>query len=70
MERNPEKWGKNISSLNIPIISERQARKDKPDYMLVLPWFFKDEFLEREKSYLESGGRFIFPLPKIEIIGS
>ena len=70
VERNPEKWGKNISSLNIPIISEKKARKDKPDYMLVLPWFFKDEFLEREKSYLESGGRFIFPLPKIEIISS
>lgn len=68
VERNPEKWGKNISSLGIPIISEKQARKQKPDYMLVLPWFFKDEFLEREKEYLKNGGRFIFPLPKIEII--
>ncbi|MBI2613671.1 MAG: class I SAM-dependent methyltransferase [Candidatus Levybacteria bacterium] len=68
VERNPEKWGKNISSVGIPIISEEQARKQKPDYMLVLPWFFKEEFLEREKRYLESGGHFIFPLPKIEII--
>lgn len=68
VERNPEKWGKNISSLNIPIISEDQARKEKPDYMLVLPWFFKEEFLQREKTYLDSGGHFIFPLPKIQII--
>lgn len=68
VERNPEKWGKNISSLNIPIISEEQARREKPDYMLVLPWFFKDEFLEREKVYLAAGGHFIFPLPKVEII--
>ena len=68
VERNPEKWGKNISSLKIPIISEEQARKQKPDYMLVLPWFFKDEFLEREKEYLKNGGHFIFPLPKVEII--
>lgn len=68
VERNPEKWGKKIASVEIPIISEEQARKEKPDYMLVLPWFFKDEFLRREKKYLESGGHFIFPLPYLEII--
>lgn len=68
VERNPEKWGKIISSVGIPIISESQARKDKPDYMLVLPWFFKKEFLKREKSYLKKGGHFIFPLPSLEVI--
>ncbi len=68
VERNPEKWGTKIASVGIPIISEEQARQEKPDYMLVLPWFFKEEFLRREKAYLKSGGRFIFPLPKLEII--
>jgi len=68
VERNSEKWGKIISSVGIPIISEEQARREKPDYMLVLPWFFKDEFLRREKNYLKSGGHFIFPLPKLEVI--
>jgi NDP-4-keto-2,6-dideoxyhexose 3-C-methyltransferase len=68
VERNPEKWGKIIASVGIPIISEEQARKDKPDYMLVLPWFFKKEFLKREKTYLKGKGHFIFPLPKFEVI--
>ena len=68
VERNPEKWGTKIASVEIPIISEAQARREKPDYMLVLPWFFKEEFLEREKEYLKSGGHFIFPLPTLEII--
>lgn len=68
VERNPEKWGKKISSMQIPIISEAQARKDKPEFMLVLPWFFKEEFLERENEYLKNGGHFIFPLPELEII--
>ncbi|MCL6096825.1 MAG: class I SAM-dependent methyltransferase [Patescibacteria group bacterium] len=68
VERNPEKWGKLIASVGIPIISEEQARKDKPDYMLVLPWFFKKEFLKREKKYLVDGGHFIFPLPKFEVL--
>lgn len=68
VERNSEKWGKKIASFGIPIISEKQARVEKPDYMLVLPWFFKKEFLKREKRYLEKGGHFIFPLPKLEVI--
>ncbi len=68
MERNPEKWGKYYASVDIPIISEEQARKEKPDYMLVLPWFFKEEIIAREKEYLTQGGHLIFPLPDITII--
>jgi hypothetical protein len=35
---------------------------------LVLPWHFKNNIIEREKDYLNNGGKLIFPLPKIEII--
>jgi hypothetical protein len=38
-----------------------------PDYYLVLPWHFKEEFLEREKEILEKGTGLIFPLPKLEV---
>lgn len=68
VERNPDKVGKFISSIGTPIISEEQAREEHPDYMLVSPWFFKDEFVKREAEYLKSGGHFIFPLPLIEVI--
>lgn len=68
VERNPEKWDKRIASVGIPIISEEQARVENPDYMLVLPWFFKEEFIRREKKYLENGGHFIFPLPNLQIV--
>ena len=54
----------------IPIISEEEARKAKPDYFLVLPWHFIKEFQEREKAYLASGGKFIVPLPEMRIIES
>lgn len=40
VERNSEKWGKKVASVGIPIISEEEAREKRPDYMLVLPWFF------------------------------
>lgn len=68
VERNEEKWGTKIASTGIPIISEEQARREKPDYMLVGPWYFKEEFLEREKEYLKNGGHFIFSMPEIEVI--
>ena len=53
----------------IPIISEEEARAMRPDYFLVLPWHFKDAIVRREKDYLASGGKLIFPLPEIEIVG-
>jgi hypothetical protein len=69
-ERNPDKWGLKTVGSHIPIISEEQARKDKPDYFLVLPWHFMDEFREREQEYLKAGGKFLTPLPRVEVIGA
>jgi hypothetical protein len=67
-DRNPEKWGSRTPGTNIPIISEEKARKQKPDYFLVLPWHFKNEFVERESLFLKDGGKFIFPLPEVEVV--
>ena len=67
-DRNPDKWGSETIATRIPIISEEESRAMRPDYYLALPWHFLDEFLEREKDYLDSGGRFIVPLPEVRII--
>lgn len=67
-ERSPYKYGLKTVGTNIPILSEQEVRDMKPDYMLVLPWHFINEFKLREKEYLESGGKFIVPCPKFEII--
>jgi NDP-4-keto-2,6-dideoxyhexose 3-C-methyltransferase len=67
-ERNPDKWGKVTVGTRIPIVSEEDARNSKPDYFLVLPWHFVDEFRDREKNYLLGGGRFIVPLPHFTLI--
>jgi hypothetical protein len=67
-ERNSDKYGAKTLGTDIPIISEAESRAMKPDYYLVLPWHFKEEFVEREQEALKSGIRFIFPLPNIEIV--
>src|SRR6185295_2037504 len=46
-ERNPDKVGKVTAGSHIPIVSEETMRAMKPDYLLVLPWAFLDNFLER-----------------------
>ena len=69
-ERNTDKWGKKTVGTMIPIISEKQARAEKPDYFLILPWHFLKEFQEREKEFLKNGGKFIVPLPEFKIISN
>jgi SAM-dependent methyltransferase len=67
-ERNPDKYGAHTLGTEIPIVSEAESRAMQPDYYLVLPWHFRDEFLERERETLAAGIGFIFPLPEIEIV--
>lgn len=67
-ERNPDKYGAHTLGTDIPIISEAESRAMNPDYYLVLPWHFKEEFIEREREALNRGIGLIFPLPTIETI--
>jgi SAM-dependent methyltransferase len=67
-DRNPDKWGSETIATHIPIISEEESRRLRPDYYLVLPWHFLDEFLEREHEFLARDGRFIVPLPNVRVI--
>ncbi|MFN8346808.1 MAG: class I SAM-dependent methyltransferase [Spirosomataceae bacterium] len=67
-EVNPNKYGCYTPGTHIPIISDKEAIAMKPDYFLVLPWHFKHGILEKEKEFIRNGGKFIFPLPEIEII--
>jgi SAM-dependent methyltransferase len=68
-DANPDKWGRSTVGTRIPIVSKQEARKEKPDYFLILPHHFLDEIKREEKDYLESGGKFIVPLPEVRIVG-
>lgn len=67
-EVNEEKFGRLAPGSGIPIISEAAAHAMNPDYLLVMPWHFRENLVEREAEYLSRGGKMIFPLPRIEII--
>jgi NDP-4-keto-2,6-dideoxyhexose 3-C-methyltransferase len=70
LDRYPRKVGLVAPGTRIPIISEEEGRARRPDYLLVLPWHFRDEMIPREKAFLEGGGQLVFPLPRFEIVGA
>jgi hypothetical protein len=65
---NPDKFGCVTPGTHIPIVSEEEAHALDPDFFLVLPWHFKSGIVERERDFLEKGGKMIFPFPEIEIV--
>lgn len=67
-DRNPQKHGARTLGTNIPIISEEESRRMRPDWYLVLPWHFKGEFIAREREALQAGIGMIFPLPEVKAI--
>ncbi len=66
VERNLNKIGK-MTSTGIGIISEETMRANPPEFLLVLPWHFRDEIIKREDEFLENGGQLVFPFPHFEI---
>jgi hypothetical protein len=67
-ERSTFKYGLRTIGSNIPIVSEDEMRKAKPAYLLLGPWHFVSEFIERESEYLKEG-KFIITMPKFLVIG-
>jgi hypothetical protein len=67
-DRNPAKWGTKTLGTSIPIISEEDMRREKPDYLLALPWHFMTGFLKREESFVGRGGKFIVPIPEVKLV--
>jgi len=67
-DRNPAKVARIMAGSGIPIESELDMRTAEPDYLLMLPYAFREEFIEREADWHERGGRWIIPLPRLEII--
>ena len=69
VDRNPYKQGKFTPGTHIPILSPDRIRETKPDFLLILPWNFKDEIIEQMSYIRDWGGKFIIPIPEVKVIG-
>jgi len=68
-DKNPDKWGKYIVGTGIKIVSIDQYRKEKPDYLFVLPYHFIEEIKYQEREFIDRGGKLIVAIPKVCMIG-
>jgi NDP-4-keto-2,6-dideoxyhexose 3-C-methyltransferase len=64
-EVNPDKFGVFTPGTLLPIIDESELLADEPDYLIVLPWHFRNFFLSK---YRLTKGKLVFPLPKLEVM--
>ena len=65
---NPHKQNLYLPGTHIPIKHPDQIRIDKPDYILILPWNIKEEIMEQLSFVHTWGGKFIIPIPRVEVI--
>ncbi len=62
------KWGCFTPGTNIPIADEGALLRELPNYAVLFAWNFKDEILANNARWIEKGGRFVIPVPKLEIL--
>jgi SAM-dependent methyltransferase len=68
VDRNPYKQGKLLPGTHIPIHAPEKIDEMRPDYLLVLPWNFKDEIMRQMARIREWGGRFVIPIPEVKVL--
>ena len=67
MDRNPYKQGKYTPGTRIPIYPPEHIRETKPDFLFLLPWNLKDEIIAQNEFIREWGGRFLVPIPEVQV---
>ena len=67
VDRNPAKQSLFMPGSRIPIVDEAHLKRERPDYVLILPWNLKTEVMEQLAYIREWGGRFVWAVPGIEV---
>ncbi len=68
-DANPHKQNKWLPASHIPVMNEQYLKEQKPDYVIILPWNLKQEVMLQLSYIKEWGGKFIIPIPQLQIIG-
>jgi SAM-dependent methyltransferase len=67
VDRSPAKHGRFLPGTHIPVYEPDRIFETRPDYVLVLPWNLRDEIAEQMAAIREWGGRFVVPIPRLEV---
>lgn len=68
VDANPHKQDKWLPASHIPVVNEDYLKRNKPDYVIILPWNLKDEITQQLSYISQWGGEFVVPIPHLQII--
>jgi len=68
VDRNPHKQGHYLPGSHLPVLEPDHLRIHRPDYVLILPWNLRDEIIEQMDDVRDWGGRFVIPIPEVEVL--
>ncbi|MEL6886575.1 MAG: NAD-dependent epimerase/dehydratase family protein [Pseudomonadota bacterium] len=68
VDRNVHKQGKYMPGVRVRIDDPEKLKSDRPDYVMILPWNFRDEIIRQQQDFLAKGGKFVVPIPDLEIV--
>ncbi len=68
VDANPHKQNKYLPGSHIPVFTEDHLKRSKPNFVIIFPWNLKDEITQQLAYIKDWGGRFVIPIPHLEII--
>ncbi len=68
VDDNPIKHGLYSPGTHIPVYPSEKLYHERPEYVLILGWQHQNSILKKNQRFLDEGGKFIVPLPKLKII--
>ncbi|OFZ99939.1 MAG: SAM-dependent methyltransferase [Betaproteobacteria bacterium RIFCSPLOWO2_02_67_12] len=67
VDDSPLKQGLYSPGLHVPVLPPEAIIERRPDYLLLLAWNFARPIIEKHAAFRQRGGRFIVPLPRLEV---
>jgi len=67
VDRSPHKQGLFLPGTHLPIYHPDRIRDTKPDYLLIFPWNLQDEIMQQMAYIRQWGGRFVVPIPEVQV---
>jgi len=67
VDDSPLKQGRYTPGMHIPVLPAQALYDRGVDYTVILAWNFAEPIMKKHSAWRDGGGRFIVPLPKLEV---